>query len=286
MATVADAACVLCGAPQAPVFRKRGFTFARCAGCGLMSLQPLPDPAMLERHHDASYRDGRYAVFAAAEDVRGAIASDRLARLRPLLPAGRWLDVGCSTGAFPAAGRAAGLDVEGLEVSAPAVEQARLRGVPVHHVRAEAFEPAGRYDAITAFDVIEHMPDPVAFVRRAASWLRPGGAIALTVPNAASLTARLLGRRWFYYAAPDHVHYFSPATVRRLLDPHGFTDVRVSGFSKPVTLRYALMQTALLSRRLEPAAGRLAAALPGRLGTRAIRLPLGELLATARRRAG
>jgi SAM-dependent methyltransferase len=283
MAPVADAACVLCGAPQAPAFRKRGFVFARCTGCGLVSLQPLPDAAAIARHHDASYRAGRYAVFAAAEDVRAAIAADRLARLRPVLPAGRWLDVGCSTGAFLVAARAAGNTVEGVELSAPAAEQARARGVAVHQTRAEAFEPAAPYDAITAFDVVEHLPDPLAFVRRAAEWLRPGGAIALTVPNAASLVARLLGRRWFYYAPPDHVHYFTPATVTRLLESSGLGDVRVGPVRKPVTARYALVQASLMSRRLAPIAERLATVLPDRAGAWSMRVPLGELVATARR---
>jgi SAM-dependent methyltransferase len=286
MAPVGDAACILCGAPQSPAFTKRGYTFARCGGCGLVSLQPLPDAAAIARHHDDSYRAGHYAVFAAAEDVRAAIAADRLARLRPVLPAGRWLDVGCSTGAFLVAARAAGNTVEGVELSAPAAEQARARGVAVHQISAETFEPAAPYDAITAFDVVEHLPDPLAFVRRAAGWLRPGGAIALTVPNAASVVARLLGRAWFYYAPPDHVHYFTPSTVTRLLASGGLADVRVGPLRKPVTVRYALGQASLLSRRLAASGERLAAALPDRVGAWSIRVPLGEIVATARRGDG
>ncbi|MGH7894357.1 MAG: class I SAM-dependent methyltransferase [Candidatus Binatia bacterium] len=286
MIALADGTCVLCGAPQRPEFRKHAWTFARCGGCGLLSLQPLPDAATLAAHHDLSYRDGHYAVFAAAEDVRAAIAADRLDRLRPRLPPGRWLDVGCSTGAFLAAGAAAGMVVEGLELSGAAVERARARGLTVHHGEAETFEPSDRYAAITAFDVVEHLRDPGSFVRRAAGWLDPGGALALTVPDSASPTARALGRRWFYYAAPDHVHYFTPATVRRLLEASGFEDVCVTAITKPITLAYALTQAALAWRRVAPVAERITTLLPSRVGALRARVPLGELLAIARRRGG
>src|SRR2546428_13687642 len=65
------APCVICGSREAhPLFVKQSWTFARCRGCGLVSLDPRPTPAAIAAHHEASYRDGRYATFAAAEAVR------------------------------------------------------------------------------------------------------------------------------------------------------------------------------------------------------------------------
>src|SRR5262249_27363527 len=131
--------CRLCGAHEAaPRFEKSGWGFVACRVCGLVALDPMPTAEALAAHHETSYRDGGYAGFAAADAVRSAIAEDRLARLRPLAPAGRWLDVGCSTGAFVAAAVHARLAAEGLEASSVAVDAARARGrvVPPRGVAA------------------------------------------------------------------------------------------------------------------------------------------------------
>src|SRR5262245_1430889 len=186
--------CVLCGGPQRLVFRKRGWDFVRCGACGLVSLAPLPTLAALDAHYDTSYTSGTYGtVFAAAEAVRTAIARRRLEMVRSTLPPGRWLDVGASTGSFVALAAAAGMAAEGIELNATAVAQARARGLAVHRTRVETFAPPQRYAAVTAFDVTEHLLDPGDFVRRVATWLEPAGVLALTVPNVASLAARLLG---------------------------------------------------------------------------------------------
>ena len=275
--------CALCGGAQrAVVFEKRGWEFMRCGGCGLVSLHPMPTVAELAAHHERSYRDGAYATFAAADHVRTMIARRRLAAVRQLAPAGPWLDIGCSTGSFVAEAVAVGLDAEGLEVSSAAVEQARARGLTVRRGAVEDHEPARRYAAVTAFDVVEHLPDPVAFVRRVGSWLVPGGVLAVTLPDIASPTARLLGRQWFYYAPPDHVHYFTPATARRLLETSGLTDVAVRPFHKPLTLDYAVTQLASMAPRLAPPVRVVSALLPRGLRERAWPLPLGEMLLTAR----
>jgi SAM-dependent methyltransferase len=283
-ATAADA-CLLCArGGRRLLFTKRGWRFVRCDGCGLVSLDPLPTPAAVAAHHEASYARGAYAAFAAADDVRATIARHRLARLRPAAAPGPWLDVGCSTGAFVAAAAGAGLDAEGLELSPTAVRQARARGLVVHEGAVEAFTPTRRYGVVTAFDVVEHLLDPPAFVGRVAGWLAPGGLLALTLPDIASPTARLLGRTWFYWAPPDHVHYFTPATATRLVAEAGFDQVTVRPARKPLTIAYAVGAVGALVPGLHPLGRTLAALVPRGLRVRPIPLPLGEMLVTARAR--
>jgi 2-polyprenyl-3-methyl-5-hydroxy-6-metoxy-1,4-benzoquinol methylase len=275
--------CALCGETGARrLFEKGGFDFVRCTGCGLVSLRPLPTPAALAAHHEASYRAGNYAAFAAAEGVRAAIARRRLGAIRSLAPRGPWLDVGCSTGTFLDAAVRAGLPAEGLELSSIAVAEARARGLTVHEGSVEGFEPEGRFAVVTAFDVIAHLPDPAGFARRVRAWLVPGGLLALTLPNVASLTARLMARHWFYYAAPDHVHYFTPTTIRRLLAESGFRDVRVRAARKTLTLDYAAAQAARMTPPLAPLVRAVVRLLPAPVRARPLPLPLGEMLVTAR----
>ena len=218
----------------------------------------------------------------AAETVRVAIARHRLAFLRLLAPEGPWLDVGCSTAAFIAELARAGRAAEGLELSEAAVAQGRARGFTVHRGAAETFTPAHRYAAVTAFDVLEHLPDPLAFVRQALTWLVPGGLLALTLPDAASPMARLMGRHWFHYAPPDHVHYFTPATIRGLLERAGADAIAVRRVWKPLTLDYAAAQLAETNPQLGRLMTLLAVIAPRAWRAHPWPVPVGEILVTGR----
>jgi hypothetical protein len=72
---------------------------------------------------------------------------------------------------------------------------------------------------VTAFHVLEHVPDPVGMTRRMLEWLAPGGLLVVEVPNAGGLGARLFGRAWSGLELPRHLSHFTPeslgAVVRR-----------------------------------------------------------------------
>src|SRR5439155_11898525 len=78
------------------------------------------------------------------------------------------------------------------------------------------------FDVVTAFDVIENTPDPIAFLTDIAAVLKPGGLFFLSTPDVGSLTARLFGRRWHFYY-PYHLSYFSRATLTRAAAAHSLT---------------------------------------------------------------
>lgn len=278
-------ACALCGGvAHEPVFQKNDWTFARCRDCGLVALDPLPTAAQLAAHHEASYVDGGYAAFADAELVRNAIARHRFRKVVSYAGAGPWLDVGCSTGAFVAAAAENGRDVEGIELSTEAVRRAQARGLRVQRATAEDFRPTRQYGLVTAFDVLEHLPNPRAFLELVRGWLAPGGGVAMTLPNGESLTARALGRHWFYYVAPDHLHYFTPATVSRLLGDANFVQVSVQSITKPMPWDYARQQLEHFASPFAPLARLAERLVPRSIRERSMPLPLGEMLVTARPR--
>jgi len=94
--------------------------------------------------------------------------------------------------------------------------------------------------------------------------------------------ARLLGRHWFYYVVPDHVHQFTPHTIRRLLEVAGFSAVRVRRVSKPMPLDYAARHTEGMAPALAPFARAFVRMLPAAWSAASVPLPLGEMLVTAR----
>ena len=161
--------------------------------------------------------------------------------------------------------------------------RARERGLTMHHTSVEDFSPPAPYDTITAFDVLEHLREPRAFLDRLRGWLAPGGTLALTLPDVSSVYPRLLmGRHWFYYAPSDHLHYFDPRTITRLLGDHGFADTRVGRAYKPLTLSYVALQLRQFTPLLGRVATVLAGTLPSALRERPIRFYIGEMMVIAR----
>jgi 2-polyprenyl-3-methyl-5-hydroxy-6-metoxy-1,4-benzoquinol methylase len=135
---------------------------------------------------------------------------------RRFCPAGRVLDVGCSTGGFLFQLKSLGYEATGTDVSGPALDYAEQRGL--HVVRTPFLEQTwdpGTFDAVTFWAVLEHVLEPRLFLQRAADLLKPGGHGFVLVPNWRSLAVRLLGPH-YRYVLPDHVNYFSAATLRAL----------------------------------------------------------------------
>jgi len=135
----------------------------------------------------------------------------------------RLLNVGSWTGDFEslAAGRAA--EVTGLDVEAKALEVARRRNPGVEFVEASVFDMPfedGAFDAVTLFDVIEHIPagTEAKALAEVARVLKPGGCLALSTPGG-SLRSRLLDPAWLL---TGHRHYSSEEIGRMLADA-GFT---------------------------------------------------------------
>jgi len=173
--------------------------------------------------------DGRFyeqradSYYLSTDKLDSDYAPVRFARELGLFqnycPRGDVLDVGCSTGGFlhqlmtqaPGRYRVAGTDVAG-----PVLDYAASRGVPVRRGPFLEQDFAGqRFDAVTFWAVLEHLAEPAAFLAKAAALLKPGGHLFILVPNMNSLAVRMLGAR-YRYLAPEHLNYFTPATLARL----------------------------------------------------------------------
>src|SRR5260370_36503579 len=135
---------------------------------------------------------------------------------------GRYLDVGCGSGAALAVAQALGWRIAGIEMNEAAAAIARRFTDELHvgDVLTAPFTSA-RFDVVTAFHVLEHVPDPIAVARRMLEWLAPGGPLIVEVTNAVGLGASLLGGAWAGREGPRHPSPFSPATLEAALGKHG-----------------------------------------------------------------
>lgn len=196
----------------------------RCLGCrSIMQVWDCPTEVYLEWYRSDAYRFERTSGFSsnpAATAVHALRALDQLLAARGDAP-GQLLDVGCGRGIFIAAVRSrTALDCVGCEVSAAyAVEARKLTDSPIIECDFLDIDVGGN-DVICFWDVFEHFVDPNAAIEHAKALLAPRGYVAIEVPNAASIFARLLRRKWWF--GFEHVYYYTSRGLRALLKRHGF----------------------------------------------------------------
>jgi SAM-dependent methyltransferase len=210
----------------------------RCADCGHMQLREIPTEAALEKAYGEAASDD----YVEEEAGQRATARVLLELLERNVEKGPLVDLGCWVGFLLDEARARGWDpVTGVEPSTFASAYARDR--LALDVRTEdlmtADLPAGAHQAVVLGDVIEHLPEPGDSLDRIRELLAPGGGVMLMLPDAGSRLARVMGKRW-WSVIPTHVHYFTRASLIRLLEDHGFEMRHLGTTPKAFTVRYYL----------------------------------------------
>jgi SAM-dependent methyltransferase len=146
---------------------------------------------------------------------RKRTAKSHLKIVRRHTRAGRLLDVGCASGLFLLEAKQAGWDVTGIEPNEALCEDAReiLNGEgDIRCTTLDMARLASGFDAITLWDVLEHVPDPQTFLQLCRSLLRSDGCLFLNVPDLDSWPARVLGPRW-PLLLPEHLNYFNRGSL-------------------------------------------------------------------------
>lgn len=230
LAVSVDPSCPICRSTGSRwVAESHNLKVARCLQCGHGFVWPVPSAAFIESiYREKSYYEGAddsigFRDYASLEPARARMFNRHLDRLEAQVAVGRILDVGCANGDFLGAARQRGWEVYGADPSAARAEvEARgikLVGTTVH----DADVRDGTLDAITFWDVLEHVTDPIADLTRARELLKPDGVLALTVPDSSNLLARISGRRWFgYRTAGEHLQFYTASSLARALEKAGF----------------------------------------------------------------
>jgi len=230
-ATISSAACPLChGTSATHETQWKTYELLRCPGCDLVFVGERNIPQEL---YDQAYEPGSVyhrwyhgeAARVGARAYHVAWAWRKFFGLTETGARGKLLDIGCATGVFMTAARDRGWTIEGVEVQAEAAEVAReVTKVAVHTGTLEhAKYPNASFDAVTSWEVLEHVPDPVSFAREIWRVLKPGGVWALSTPNWRSPWERATKDYW--RRPPFHLTYWSRDPLRRMLRELGAGEI-------------------------------------------------------------
>jgi 2-polyprenyl-3-methyl-5-hydroxy-6-metoxy-1,4-benzoquinol methylase len=228
--------CDLCGERRVqPLFAPRGkrkpwtYHVVRCPTCGFLYRNPGIQPARLGE----LYAGAGYGRFLAGKYSRKRQRRYRLVLdgFHPVFADGggrRLLDFGCGAGLFLELARERGFDGHGVDLSPDGVRRARKRpGGSKTYVGSPLEVPeiaAGRFDVITLWSVMAHLAEPVADLRMLRRLLAPDGMLLILTINAGSLLLKAQGAEWGGFT-PNHLKFFSPATLTRVLHLAGFPAV-------------------------------------------------------------
>jgi cyclopropane fatty-acyl-phospholipid synthase-like methyltransferase len=264
-----NAACIVCSSGAESCWVKSGYTYYRCRFCRHLFVWPMP--AVTSQIYSKSYFEGGGDGFGYPDydHDKQAMSStftnylDRITRLSG--QTGRLLDIGAATGFFMGMARDRGWRVWGVEVSDHASETARSRGFDVRTgvLTGQDFEDSS-FDAITMWDVIEHMEDPKRDVIRSSSLLKSGGVLAINTPDAGSLVSKLAGVKWHLVIPPEHLNLFSRQSLRILLESCGFEVLETTTLGKRFTVQYVADTLSHVFSPLKGIAARVAGTRLGR----------------------
>ncbi|MCS7264093.1 MAG: class I SAM-dependent methyltransferase [Armatimonadetes bacterium] len=226
------------------------FGVTQCLKCGHLQTNPRPTQEALPSYYPDDYRL-HFISKARLRRVRFRIRLMEMAKewgywgkgilwccayqVRKVLgkywkPQGKLLDVGCGAGKIDGQLKALGWQVIGVDFSLNACSNARSQFQVATVCADGAFLPFKEesLDVIVMRHVLEHFPSPTKAIKEVHRILRKGGLVSIEVPNAASIGRFVLKNHWQSWELPRHLHHFTPANLKKLLETNGFRILRMN----------------------------------------------------------
>ncbi|MDQ3016359.1 MAG: class I SAM-dependent methyltransferase [Bacteroidota bacterium] len=230
--------CPACGSKewiargQAKDFSVSGewFEIRECPNCHLKATFPQPSFNDIGRYYASqdyiSHSDTRTGLinrlYHTARDYMMRKKYNWV-RLASGLTSGRLLDVGAGTGHFAKYMKDHGWDVLALEPDNKARKVASEKlGLDILPLESLADQQKDSYDVITLWHVLEHVHNVEGYIDQFHAILKTAGTLIIAVPNHTSTDAKKYGEKWAAYDVPRHLWHFSPASMKILLERHGF----------------------------------------------------------------
>ena len=248
MSELCPSACPSCGCdairsigaiPPSSVFAGRelkqvlnGGGLWSCEGCNLYFRWPRLSKNKLDR----LYEEGNSHAWHNDQQTRADWITAASWLQRDSYQEDGVLDIGCSTGQFLSEVLGGGFrEKYGIEINNAAAEAAQEKGVRI--LGSDIFDPALKewrkraFSAVVAFDVIEHVENPLIFLKICSDLLRPDGSIIISTGNTAARTWRWSGSRYWYCTIPEHISFINEQWCRYAADKLNLRLTHIHRFS-------------------------------------------------------
>lgn len=214
--------CPVCGADDSiQMFIKRGGTYVKCARCGMCYLNPVFRDNELK-----SYYQGLHCVMAdtvqSESEFSRRMYNKGLELIANWQTSGQLLDIGCSAGFFMDVAQERGWQTQGIELNRSEAAQARDKGHQVENVPIGETSFNVRFNAITLWDVFEHIKDGASYLGGLKNHLADDGVVFLQIPNSEALAPRIMHEKCNMFDGVEHVNLYTPDTIRTVAEKSGY----------------------------------------------------------------
>ena len=238
--------CALCGSNQTlNLFVSKDFIYdlpgkfslVRCENCGLFYINPQPTREEIDLFYPPEYAAHQNGKDFKKKDPNWKRKMKRYLGLRqePFFKikgtpphqkfwrGGKILDIGCGSGQLLERLKESGWQCYGVELSPLASQKTRGLGLNIFTGDLlSALYPADFFDVVVLNHTFEHLPHPNAILKEIHRILKTEGLLQIYLPNIQSLAAKIFQSYWFNLDLPRHLYHYAPATLKRMLQKHGF----------------------------------------------------------------
>lgn len=223
--------CPLCGSEYNSItICTGGYSYRKCAKCSLVFLDvntAFDDKELYTLEYIEQRGHNMLGSYLAK--AKEATADYYLSLIGRYVNKGKLLEIGCSTGITLKAAQKKGWDVYGVEINKTAGNIAKnllnVDTIKIGSINDEMF-PDDFFSVIIIFDVIEHISNPIEFMRILRNKLKNKGVVLFITPNVSSLSARIFKHKWLHLFR-EHVCIYSPQTMELLLNRSGFEALKI-----------------------------------------------------------
>lgn len=237
--------CPICGSGKNRFFcQKNKYDIYNCQSCQTAFVWPTPEN-LSEIYQEFYFKGDTNGInkfgYTDYESDKAAMRETFIIYLDKIskLSKGRKIfDIGAATGFFLDLAREKGWQTSGIEISDYAAKIAGQKGHEVFLGGLKDLEINEKYDVVTMWDVLEHLPDPKGSIKVIYNVLNENGILAINTINKSSSWARFWGKNWQAILPPEHLFYYSEKSLKILIEDNGFKILEQLSIGKRFTLPY------------------------------------------------
>jgi len=227
------------------VYHIGAWDIEECKTCGFAKINPMPsrdNRKLCYSEEEVVTRNTKKKSFSrnisrAMKRFFGKVTKRNKSEIfynklrKHLPPKSKILDIGCGDGSFLQLAKNQ-FNCAGIEISEYLASLAgRIDGVDIRSGNFLSTDFGGEtYDAITLISLLEHLDDPLDALRKCFSLLNKNGILLLKTVNYGCLNRKIKKEKWTGLRPPDHVVYFTPHSLSRILEKVGFSKIKVKAW--------------------------------------------------------
>ena len=235
--------CPICSSKKLDYFcHAFNFVMDECCDCGLIFCNPYPSSEQLDHYYSSDMKDFENQFFMDTFDKRVQIFEPRVKLISNYFTEGKLLDVGAAIGIFAQALRNenVSLDVTCVDLNENACLELKDRFPEMDVINANIFELGDelKFDVITMWDTIEHIPDASQLINKISKLLAKGGIFVFSTPNTKSFEWKIARQEHVQVLPPGHVNLFNEKAINILLENNGMELVEARTMNSLLDISY------------------------------------------------